>query len=404
MRLKVSNQKTIWNYFYILYLILSSYSVYMVVFPIGTTVQLGAMAISVITMGLYLRDGILRKMFFFPLGILLLFTGASLFSTVDTYATLMIFARFCLIFYCVAILMRREIDIFRIIYRCLFFLMTFYFCCYILFDILAPELGLSYISLNIINLNGVNTKVIYENHFDIYIRWANSVQFFGVEIKRLCGFCWEAGQYQTYVNFVLMYLLFFDKHSKNKVFKILFTVLNVVLCGSSMGYLIAVVLFAVKMSLQKNKVLRILCFFPLLAVGGFAVLSIIQEKSVDGVYSFTNRTAELELMSDILFKNNPFGCENITSNNSNGLIRFLWAYGYLAVAAVVGIVVSILKNKGKILQIRQKFVFLLWLVLSLCNEPIEYFNITLLIVAFVIVDNLQFGKQANTVKSMGVCR
>ena len=178
---------------------------------------------------------------------------------------------------------------------------------------------------------------------------------------------------------------------KIKKIRILFTTLNIVLCTSSMGFLVMVAMYMIALMRQKNKKLRVLCFIPLLAVGAFSILSIIQAKSVDAVYSFNNRTAELGLITDILFHNNIFGAENITTNSSNGLIRFLWAYGYLAIVAVVGSAVCIWKNKNLMELRRQRIVFSIWLLLSLFNEPIEYFNFTLLIVSVVIVDTLAWN-------------
>lgn len=382
-----------WVYLYILYLILSSYSVYMVLFPIGSIVQIGSLVLSIITF-LYISHGkIQKKDFVFPLLVSLLFIAVSLLTTTDTFATIIRFARFTMIFYCVSILQRRDYDLLRIIYQWLYFLMTFYFFCYVLFDVLAPNFGLSYIRESIVNLDGIATYRVFENHFTFYIRWATSASFFGINIKRLCGFCWEAGQYQIYLNFVLMYLLFFDKSSNKKKIKIVFTTLNIVLCTSSMGLLVMVAMYVIALMQQKNKILRVLCFIPLLAIGTFSILSIIQAKSVNSVYSFTNRTSELGLISDILFHNNIFGAENIIENSSNGLIRFLWAYGYVAIVAVVGIAVCIWKNKGFMNRWRQKIVFSIWLVLSLVNEPIEYFNFTLLIIALVIVDTLIWGNK-----------
>lgn len=390
---EVKTNKT-WVCFYILYLILSSYSVYMVVFPIGTIVQIGSLAFSAITI-LYVSHGkIAKKDFCIPLLVSLLFVSTSFLTTTDTFATIMIFARLTLIFFCVSAIRRKEYDLLRIVYQCLFFLMTFYFCCYVIFDVMAPNLGLSYVRENIVNLDGISTYRVFEKHFSFYIRWATSASFFGVSIKRLCGFCWEAGQYQIYLNFVLMYLLFFDKSSKYKKYKILFTTLNIILCTSSMGFLVMVAMYMIALMQQKNKILRVLCFIPLLVVGVFSMLSIIQAKSVDSAYSFTNRTSELELITDIFFRNNIFGAANIATNGSNGLIRFLWAYGYLAIAAAVGIAVCIWKNKNLMELRRQKIVFFIWLVLSLFNEPIEYFNFTLLVVAIVVEDSLGWnGKE-----------
>ena len=388
---KTVKKNNTWIYFYILYLILSSYSIYMVVFPIGTIVQIGSLVVSAITIMYESRGKIAKSDFFLPIFVSVLFVAVSFLTTTDTFATIMIFVRFILIFYCVSILQRKDYDLLRIVYQCLFFLMTFYFCCYFIFDVMAPNLGLSYIRESIVNLDGISTYRVFENHFSFYIRWSTSASFFGVSIKRLCGFCWEAGQYQIYLNFILMYLLFFNGFSKNKKIRILFTTLNIVLCTSSMGFLVMVAMYMIALMRQKNKKLRVLCFIPLLAVGAFSILSIIQAKSVDAVYSFNNRTAELGLITDILFHNNIFGAENITTNSSNGLIRFLWAYGYLAIVAVVGIAVCIWKNKNLMELRRQRIVFSIWLLLSLFNEPIEYFNFTLLIVSVVIVDTLAWN-------------
>lgn len=375
-----------WVWFYIFCLILSSYSVYMIYFPITTIVHFVILCVSAITILLFAKDGIQRNMFFIPMIALLLFTIASCFTTTDTISTISFCLRFLAIAYAVAFLYRRKFDLFRLIYQCLFFLMIFYFCCYVLFDLLFPNLGLSYIRTDFINLDGVPSYSIYENHYNIYLRWVTTTSLLGINIKRLAGFCWEAGQYQIYLNFILMYLLFFERMAKNKKIKILFTILNIILCGSSMGYLLAVSLIVIFLMQQKNRIVRILCFVPLIVIGGIMFIYIIKTKSIAASYSYTNRMAELELITDILFRNNIFGAKTISINGSNGLIRFLWSYGYLAVAVVLYIARCIWKSKS-IMNLRiQKMVFSLWLLLSFMNEPIEYFNFTFLIIAIVIAD------------------
>lgn len=382
---------------YIFYVILSSYSVYLVVFPIGTYFQIGMIILSVITLLCLIRKNIKKSLLLIPVIVSVVFTVLSLFSGTDTFSTFLIFLRFTLIFFCVSLINTRNINLFQIIFQCLYCLMVFYFCCYIIFDVLFPNFGLSYIRDYLVNADGVATYRLFENHFNVYIRWATNLQVGGITIKRMTGFCWEAGQYQIYLNFILMYLLFFDKNIRRKNFKVAFVIINIILCASSMGALIAVTLITIKLVLQKNKLLRYICFIPLLAMGVFAVIGIVNEKSTNNFYSFSHRTSELGLISNILFRNNIFGEENIKMNASNGLIRFLWAYGYVAIIAVIFIAVFLWKNKNRIKLKRQKIAFSLWLMMSLINEPIEYFNFTLLIISFIFVDAIEPNRDESAV-------
>lgn len=125
---------------------------------------------------------------------------------------------------------------------------------------------------------------------------------------------------------------------------------------------------------------------PILIIGVLVVQSILVAKSVESSYSYLNRTSELSLILDVLFKNPVLGNAVIKQNGSNGLIRFLWSYGYLAVGAVCFIGFCIVKNRNRISLTQQKLAFAIWWLLVLINEPIEYFNFTFLIVAFVIID------------------
>ena len=382
-----------WSSFYILYVILSSYSVYMVIFPIATIVQLGTIFVSFITLFLG-RDKINLNAFILPLTISFIFIFSTFFSTKDTIATILASIRFISIFWGVIILYQQKIDLLSKIYQCLFCLMIFYFFCYILFDFLAPNLGLSYIYRRKASINNIYTY-IYENHFNFYIRWVNSNSIFGIQIKRFNGFASEPGMYQIYLNYILMYLLFFA-HTR-QIKRIIFTIVNIVLCGSTMGVLLAAFFVLFAMMLQKNKYIRLLCFFPLIILGGVFAFYVIIEKSIAGAYSFGKRTSELVLIRDILFKNNILGMENISGNGSNGFIRFLWSYGYIAIISFFCLYVCIWQNKNKVGFFRQKIVLSLWLLLAYFNEPIEYFNFTFLIISFLILDGTSYTKSYSCV-------
>lgn len=386
LTVKIDREKN-WCYFYISYLIFSSYSVYMFLNPkIATSVQLGILVLSVLSMLRFNKSRIKKNMLAIPVVIIGIFVAASILTTVDTVATILVGLRFLMILYCVVIFQQRDIDLLEIIYQVLFVLMFFYFCCYVVFDVFFPSLGLSYIRVPLVNQNGISTFAVYESHFYFYFRWATNSLIFGIPIKRLCGFCWEPGMYQLYLNYILMYLLFFDKTQRRNWKRIVFTVINIALCTSAMGFLVAVALFTVALMLQKNKVLRIICTIPLLVIGIMAIQSILVTKSVESAYSYSHRMSELSLLYDVLFKNHILGSAVIKSNGSNGLIRFLWSYGYLAVAVVIFLSICLVRNKKRIWRKQQKIIFAIWLVLALVNEPIEFFNFTFLIAAFLIVD------------------
>lgn len=387
LTLKINRERN-WTYFYIFYLVLSSYSVYMYLNPkIATPIQLGMLLISMLTLLRFYKTGIKKSLLFIASAVVGLFTAVTVVTTVDTFSTVLLGLRFLMILMCVFVFLKRNQDILTIIYQVLFFLMIFYFCCYVIFDLLAPGLGLTTIREPIVNRDGISTFVVYECHFGFYYRWATSASFLGIKIKRFSGFCWEPGMYQIYLNYILMYLLFFDKAQKRNWKRIGFTLLNVVLCTSSMGYLVAVFMLMIALMLQKNKVLRVVCFIPLSIIGFMAIRNIIVTKNIEAVYSFSNRTSELSLISDVLFRNSILGEAVSSQISSNGLIRFLWSYGYLAVAVCVYIGICIGTNNSRMCMMRQKMAFTIWLVLSLVNEPIEFFSFTFLIIAFLIAES-----------------
>lgn len=385
MKIKIGVNNT-WLYFMILFYILSSYSVYMVLLVDGTIVQLLALLLSVFTVIMLLRhSAISKKIILMPLVATAVFCASTFFSTNDIVTTLLYFLRFSCVFWVVALYMKQGKDLLQVIYKCVLILAIFYFVCYLIFDVASPDLGLQAIRDVGVDVTGKTYVRLFHNHYNIYIRWATSYDLFGLTIDRLSGFCWEAGQYQIYLNFALMYLLFFENNQKRHLKEIVFFCLNVVLTASAMGILIMVVLFMIKLLGMKNGMMKVLLFVPLIGAGIVFIVQLLVEKSVNSEYSYTSRMGEFSLLSNVLLKNNIFGQAEFTTNVANAIIRFFWTYGYLAVIVVFILAFMILSKKGMYDSFEKKSSFGMWLLLSLFNEPIEFFNFTFLIVSIIIV-------------------
>lgn len=381
------NLNGIWFYFIIFYIIMSSYSVYMYLFSeINSYVQVGLLVLTIGTvLAFWSRRTMSKRCFYIPLAVMAVFCASTLFTDNELRVTFLIFFRFTFIFYTAVFYYEESTNVFRTIYRVLFVLIVFYFICYIIFEYFAPNLGLGYLYHTGTDVYGNLRIAKYESHFNLFIRWATSYNFWGLEIKRYNGFTSEPGQYQLYLNFVLMYLLFFSENEKHKAAKIVFIVLNIFLATSTMGNLIAIGLFIIKLLNGKLNAAKMFVFLPLSIAGIYSMVILIIDKSVNSSYSYLSRTSELKLLKNIFLKNNFFGEKEFVSDVANAWIRFLWNYGYLAFAAIILILLIIL-GKNKILNtVWQKVAFLCWFCFSLANEPVEYYNFTFFIVSLLIV-------------------
>lgn len=394
--------KSIWLYFLVFYFIMSSYSVYMYLFSeINSYVQIGMLLLTAGTViAIWSKTAMKKSCFYIPLAVTAVFVLSTFFTDNDTITTLIVFLRFILIFYTAALYYEGNNNIFRTIYCVLFVLIVFYFACYVIFEYIAPGLGLSYLYHSRIDAYGNPFIAKYESHFNVFIRWATTYNFFGLNIKRFNGFSWEPGQYQLYLNFVLMYLLFYAENEKHKVAKIVFILFNIFIATSTMGYLIAIGLLAIRLFDGKMTPIKVFSFLPLSAAGIYSIVMIVIEKSLKSNYSYISRTSELELLENIFFKNNLLGEKEFISNVANAWIRFLWNYGYLALAAIILIGIVILSKNTLIDTIWRKAAFLVWFCFSLANEPSEYFNFTFFIISLIIVASVKdYSKKSMIISS-----
>ncbi|CQR70533.1 hypothetical protein SOV_40610 [Sporomusa ovata DSM 2662] len=370
--------------FLIFYIILSSYSIYMVVYSaIAKPIQLGMLLLGFSTFLIHFSMRRIRiKMVLLPLVVYVVLLLASIFNGSDLYEVAMRFLRFVAVYYVVVVFAEHDIDVLKVLYQVIFAMAVFMLACYITFDLIAPDLGLSYYYNEPTSITtGLTSTIVYESRFGIYFRWATTSPLFGLQIPRCNGFSWEAGQYQMYLNYVLLYLLHIAKKVDWK--KVAIIIVCLVSTFSAMGWLIAIIICSIWILRQRNTIYKWSEMIVCGIIGIYSGYQIIIEKM--GSISYASRSSELFLLKDIFFKNNIFGTIELTQDMANSVLRFLWDYGYIAAALVVLIVVALIRNKKLFPDVGTKIVFSAWFFLSLFNEPIEYANITYLLVSMILV-------------------
>ena len=360
------------------FLLFSSYSVYMALFPTLNYVRyLTPFVCFVFSIFYYLRHPINVRVLVEPLVVVTILMLLSFINGSNIIGMLMIAFNVLTIYYAVSAFILQGYDMMYWLYKVIFFLAVVFLVFYIVFDIFFPKAGLSY-------YYKMDTGTfIYSGHYNIYFRWATSTEIFGFKILRCSGFCWEPGQYQIYLNYALMYLLFFDEgRERCKILKIIVITIAIISTASTMGYIIAVALFA-GIILNLNSKVK---YFILIIISFIAVLLIfrlINEKQETSTFSYTTRASEFEYLSDVLFINGPFGKGLYSENIVNALLCFVWDYGYIAIGICVLLVFYIFNNNAFFLNNKHKVFFIIWFLFSLINEPIQYMNFTFAIVSFI---------------------
>ena len=401
--IRKSTIKEIPVFLFSLYIVLSSYSIYMIVFPISSYIQMSLLGIcAVIFLFYFSRNAVTLRVLLEPLIILALLLFTTLFNMTDFKTAFMCFIRFLMIYYAVAVMIMQGCDIMRALYRAIFCLMILFLVCYVVFDYIIPSAGLSVIYTKSTDIDGTTKLHAYANHFNIYFRWATSNRIMGLLLPRCSGFCWEPGQYQIYLNYVLMYLLYFDKtNDKMKKFRVALTIVSIITTTSTMGLFIMIILIVGAVLNFKSNIK-----FPMMvilsAIGIYLIFQLIAEKKMYSGESYGMRVSEFDLLGDILFNNSIFGSNVRTRSMANGILRFLWQYGYIALAMIAVILIYIFRKHVFINTKRQKVFFTVWLVLALFKEPIEYMNFTFVILSIVSLGNVL--KNSSSYKSVAAVK
>ena len=376
--------KNIPSILFSLFILLSSYSVYMVLFPALNYVRYVTPFICfVIFIFFYLRHSIKVRVLVEPFIVAFILLFLSFINGSNLVSTLLHVSNMLMIYYAVSVFILKEYDLMYSLYKAIFFLAVFFLVCYIVFDYLLPQAGLSYFFNYSTGLDGVSKKIVYTGHYNIYFRWATSTEIFGFKILRCSGFCWESGQYQIYLNYALMYLLFFDESRERcKTLRIIVISVAIISTASTMGYILALVLFSGAVLNMHSKI-RYLLLITMAGVVALLIYQLIIEKQEVANVSYTARTSEFEYLSYILFNNGPLGKGLNTQIIVNGLLCFYWDFGYAAIGVSVLLIFYIFKSNPFFIHIRHKIFFIIWLLLSLFNEPIQYMNFTFAIVSII---------------------
>ena len=278
-----------------LYLVLSSYSVYMVLFPISSYVQIATIGISfVIFLFYYMRHPINVRVLTQPVIIVSILLLTTLVNGSDLKGVFLLGIRLVLIYYVVSVFILKGYDLMYSLYKAIFLLAVIFLIFHLVFDYLLPQAGLSYFYSYSTNIEGITKQHIYAGHFNIYFRWETTTEIFGFKILRCSGFCWESGQYQIYLNYVLMYLLFFDEgREKHKIIRVIIIIAAIITTASTMGYIIALLLLSGAVLNLRSKI-KFLILVIMAVFVAMLIYRLIIEKQEVATISYTARTSEFD--------------------------------------------------------------------------------------------------------------
>lgn len=397
----VKFNKKILAYIIIFLNIIASSSVYMVYLNVVAPVLEDAIKIGIILLNIlyfmlcYINSRISVKKLIIPIFISVIFVLISIISSNNIMYVGMFVLKFTSVWYMCLGLLKSDIDIFEILYEVLYPMIVYILICYILIDIIEMDIPHTYFYSM-----GVDGRKVakYENYFNIYFCWlSRSGGMFGFDdVKRMSGFSWEPGQYMVYLNYVLWYLLY--KCKEMHWIRVICVVASILFAFSAMGWIIGAILLGVWfVNYFKNIILK--CISGLISVFAIiqAVINIVNEKILYGSYSYNARTSEMDKLYDVIFKNGFFGASlDEYGSISNGLVSFLWQYGYFAIFVTILVILNIIRNKNISNNFYIRCTLLAWLMLSLVNEPIyEVYFILIIISALFVTDDRIGNKYRN---------
>ena len=207
-------------------------------------------------------------------------------------------------------------------------------------------------------------------------------------VTRNGGFYWEPGMFQVFLNFILIYYLF-GKHLKYRSLIIAYCVIAIVSTISVSGYALALAVFGVYgvSNTNHNKALKYVARIAIIAALIFLVPVVLNLFSVkEGTGSFEKRNLDLLLAWDV-FLQHPILGHGIVNEafakayymligeerpSSNGLMNLLMGTGVVGASLFFYCYTRTLKYFSNEYSKRIVIPLLLWLVISINTEPIQY--------------------------------
>lgn len=269
----------------------------------------------------------------------------------------------------------QNIDLLKIVYNALFFLICISLIFFVLFD-----LGIAGVepSRYIWELNN-GYQYIYTDYLGIYYRWHRTRSVLGFDMISANGLWHEPGAYQIYANLGLFMSLFmYDK--KIKIRPIIF-ILAVISSTSTMGLLIMVLLIVLK-TLRKINPIKLALIEVAGIVGGLFIVNLLGEKMTTS--NWFSRTSNLLDGLFYFLKSPVFGYDVGSTPLYSGLLAYLTIFGSLGLLPLYVLVKGVIKKHSFGFDTVAKMAFLVWYVLSMLDENYAFYNLMFLIYGICI--------------------
>ena len=226
---------------------------------------------------------------------------------------------------------RKSINLDEVLYNVLLFIAYITLFLYVLIELIRLPVPYSV-------MHEVGSTVWYKNYFNLFYSYSTAFP------PRICGFFWEPGVNQIYLNLALLlyYLL-----KKNNKFQLFILIISILFTQSSSGYIIMFIIFTAiickneHMKKFNKSLIRI--FLGILSVVCAMVVFFIKAKETSAIGdSFAMRSNDL-ITGFILFLENPiFGrgfyntdifaqVSYYAGGNSNGLLTVMYTTGIVGI-------------------------------------------------------------------------
>lgn len=213
----------------------------------------------------------------------------------------------------------------------------------------------------------------FTNYFNIYYRWHDLRKVFGMRFNSCNGPFLEPGLYMIWLNYALIYELFFRKATS--YIKAIILGLAVVSTTSTMGAILLCFVLGIYFLYRSKYYMRVVESLPV-CVGVCAVLiSIWIERKNSRIESLTGRLGDMYILLKGILEHPILGNGIGNLDTTNSFFLYVYDFGILGFALVAGWFFNIMKAKTDIMV---KGVIMVWTVLSLCNEPIGTYNLFVL--------------------------
>jgi hypothetical protein len=249
----------------------------------------------------------------------------------------------------------------------------------------------TYVFFDVLSILPPSTEVINDKPYRVWLGLhfhGQITSWYGMNVFRNNSIFWEPGVWQIYLNFALIYQLFFNKKVNKKVLTVL--LINLITTFSTTGNIICLVILLVaflrfKPKTQATLFLKYYLLVPLVVGGVFVAIYLFNQKvSGGGQRSYSLRQDDL-LVGWELFLQKPFTGWGFLNNegyramvgvpnNSNGFISMLFQQG---IAGAIFYLIPLVALFKKIASTRRAFtalIFTIFIVVSSASEPIMYTN------------------------------